>query len=56
MTRITATYIVREARSLGLDPTEHALDLADGYGWDEDMTDDAVTAVAALTELTAINA
>lgn len=43
--RITAREIIREARELGLDPVEHARDLADGFGWDEDSTYEAVESV-----------
>lgn len=43
---MTAADIIREARGLGLDPVEFAADLADGYGWGEEMTADAVEAVA----------
>lgn len=51
---MTAAQIAREARRFGLDPVEHALDLADGFGWDEDMTATAVAAVEALAELSAL--
>ena len=52
---MTAARIIAEAQVLGLDPLEFAYDLADGYGWSEEMTGDAVLAVArALTrEVTA---
>lgn len=50
---MTAAQIIVEAKRLGLDPVEFAEDLADGYGWDEDMTADAVESVKALLRSTA---
>lgn len=48
-TGLTAKRIIREAHLNGLDPVEHALDLADGFGWDEDMTEAAVNAIRVRT-------
>lgn len=45
---MTASEIIRTAREQGLDPIEFTEDLADGYGWGEAMTHDAVGAVRHL--------
>lgn len=44
-TMLTAKDIIWEAHLNGLDPVEHALDLADGFGWDDEMTEAAVAAI-----------
>ena len=45
---MSAQEIIQEAITLGLDPVDYAQDLADGYGWCEAMTADAVGAVRHL--------
>lgn len=43
---MTAEQIISTAHDQGLDPIEYTGALADGYGWDDDMTDEATEAVA----------
>lgn len=45
---MTATEIIRTAKEQGIDPIEFTKDLADGYGWDDSMTGDALGAVRHL--------
>lgn len=53
MVRITVDEIIFVAARDGIDPVEHAVDLGDGYGWDEEMTQAAVRAVKARVQATA---
>jgi hypothetical protein len=43
---ITAADIIEQAHALDIHPLEQVLALADGYGWDDDHTVDALRAVA----------
>lgn len=45
---MTAREIIRTAREQGQDPIEFTEDLADGYGWEEAMTESAIGAVRHL--------